>query len=517
MEILLSEEFLTDLSRLRSNLERKCRSMLSSLRKMEASTLRAQIMPGWRLHKLKSSPFSTLKVDRNYRILCNIEGQKCYIVRVVKHDLADSAYINRNDGINTPYGLEDFEIQPGNVFDILIAVGLPENDVLPFKEVTNEDDFMEALEKVDEPLQTYALSIYETTGRVIPHAKYTVFDIDKSFEEALQMSLSQWEVYLHPSQRYIVELPVNYRISVCGSAGTGKTVCAWYRIQHLAQQGHSIGFICSNKKILAVSKDVLDSLLQSISTDCYFMVPNSSDDIIQLADEVDHIVIDEGQELSPTWFPDLGYAISDKDTGLTLFYDLNQIGGNISAGDTKRFNHRLDTWRSSLNSISELSHYNLYINYRNSREIAEYCRETLAQSLPNNLQSQVPLFEAGKVVEEKINDRKELCVQIARIIHTLQKDFNDNEIGLIFNSYQGRDIRNLLTELRSFGIRTTNDIQDKKRILSVSARDIKGHERKAIIFCTPPMDYSAIKWGKAIDVYVALTRARDRLVVLQSP
>ena len=222
MEIILSTEFLTDLSGLRSNLARKCRSMLSSLQKMKASTLQTQAMPGWRLHKLKSSPFCTLSVDKNYRMLCKMEGQEFYIFRVVKHDLADSAYINRNDGINTPYSLENSKIQPRDVFNALIGLGLPESDVLPFKEVTNEDDLINVLYQVDEYLHTCALSIYETTGIVIPRAKYTVFDMDKSFEDALQMSLSQWEIYLHPSQRYIVELPVNYRISVCGSAGTGK-------------------------------------------------------------------------------------------------------------------------------------------------------------------------------------------------------------------------------------------------------------------------------------------------------
>ncbi len=190
MEILLSEEFLIDLSELRSNLERKCRGMLSLLRKMEASTLQTQAMPGWRLHKLKSSPFWSLSVDMNYRMLCKMEGQKCYISRVVKHDLADSAYINRNDGINTPYGLGDSKIQPRDVFNALIGLGLPASDVLPFKAVTNEDDFINALYQVDEYLHTCALSIYETTGIVIPRAKYTVFDMDKSFEDALQMSLS---------------------------------------------------------------------------------------------------------------------------------------------------------------------------------------------------------------------------------------------------------------------------------------------------------------------------------------
>ncbi len=507
---MLSEQFLTDLSGLKSSLNRKCRGQLSEIGKMNAKALRTQATSGWRLHKLKSSPFVSLSVDMNFRMLCTIEGEKLRVSRVVKHDLADSAHINRNDDIDTPYVLDDIQIQPRNVFNSLIALGLPKDYVQPFEGVTNEDDLMDALYQVDPHLQTYALSIYEIEGTVIPRSKYTVFDTNKDFEEALQMSMDEWELYLHPSQQYIVELPVNHRIAVNGAAGTGKTVCAWHRMQHLAQQGYSVGLVCSNKKILEVSKQILNRWLQSVPTDCYFLVPNSSDDITQLANEVDHIVVDEGQELAANWLPSL------VSTGFTLFYDLNQLGGNIQAGDTKRFNHKLNTWHSRLNSIPQLSNYVFYINYRNSREIAEYCHDMLAQLLPNHLQPYVPLFEAGEIVVETINDRKELGIRVARVVQALRKDYHDREIGLIFNSYHPADRRRLLTELKKFNIKTTSDIQNTRMILSVSPRDIKGHERKAIILCTPPMDHATRKLGKAINVYVAITRARDRLIVLES-
>ena len=292
MEIILSEQFLTDLSGLKSSLYRKCRGQLSEISKMDAKALRTQTTSGWRLHKLKSSPFVSLSVDMNFRMLCKIEGEKVYVFRVVKHDLADSAHINRNDGIDTPYVLNDVQIQPREVFNSLVALGFPKDYVRPFEEVTNDDEFLYALDQVDQRLQTYAFSVYETAGTVIPRSKYIVFDTNKDFETALRMSMDEWELYLHPSQQYIVEFPVNHRMAVNGAAGTGKTVCAWHRMERLAQQGYSVGFICANKKILEVSKQILNRWLQSTSTDCYFLVPNSSDDITQLANEVDHIVIE---------------------------------------------------------------------------------------------------------------------------------------------------------------------------------------------------------------------------------
>ena len=517
MEVRLSEEFISDLRRLSSSLQQKCWSILSAIRKEDSKSIRAKAVPGWRMHKLQSSPFTSISVDMNFRLLCKVDGQIFRACRVVKHDLADVAYINRNDRIDAPYILDDAKIIAKDVYDALVSIGLPPDQVMPFKEVDDEDEFINALGQVDEHLQTYALALYEMTGIVVPRSRYTLFDTGRDFESVLRGSMESWELYLHPSQRYIVELPINYKFSVEGVAGTGKTVCAWYRTQHLAAQGHSVGFVCPNEKIFKVSRNVLESLLRSGDKDCLFLIPHSSNDIIELSEVVEHIVVDEGQELAHTWLADLGSALAKGNTGLTLFYDLNQIGGHIKPGDTSRLRKRLSYWQSKLNSFPDLGRMRLSINYRNSKEIAEYWQETLVDFLPEHMSASIPIFGAGKVVVETIPDRQEMALHVARVIHTLQKDYDDGEIGIIFNSYVREDMARTLRELGSFGIRTTKDVQNRRMILSASPRDVKGHERKAIVFCTPPIERSTKKWGKAIDAYVALTRARDRLVVLQSP
>ena len=409
MEVRLSEELISDLSRLSSSLRQRCWNILIDIERGDAKSIRSERSPGWRLHKLESSPFTSISVDMNYRMLCKLEGQNFRAFRVVKHDLADEEHINRNDGIDTPYVLDHTRIEAKDVYDSLVSMGLSEEYVRPFRGITDEEEFEDALGQVDQYLQTYALGLYETTGLVIPRSRHTLFDTSNGFEAALQGSVELWELYLHPSQQYIVELPVNYRLSVGGPAGTGKTVCAWYRTQHLARQGYSIGFVCPNKSVLEVSRHMLESLLQSVDKDCYFLVPNSSDDIVQLAETVDHVVVDEGQEFATNWFSVLGQTLTNSSTGLTLFYDLNQLGGNIPAGDTRHIKHRLDTWYSRLNSIPGLGNIKLYINYRNSREIAEYYQEALVQFLPDNTRASVPLFGAGEVVVETVNDRRELA------------------------------------------------------------------------------------------------------------
>ena len=62
-------------------------------------------------------------------MLCTIEGERFRAFRVVKHDLADAAHINRNDSLEGPYDIADDKIQARHVFDALVGLGLAEDQV----------------------------------------------------------------------------------------------------------------------------------------------------------------------------------------------------------------------------------------------------------------------------------------------------------------------------------------------------------------------------------------------------
>ena len=468
MEVSISEDFLSDLAGLSSGLEGKCRTILRTAQRQDARSLRSEAIPGWRVHRLKSSPFISISVDMNYRMLCTMDGERLRAFRVVKHDLADAPHINRNASLEVPYNVTDDKVEARHVFDALVALGIPQIQVDAFRGVTDENEFINALDAVDTGIQSLALSLYETTGLMIPRSKYTVFDDSKDFEAALHGNMEQWEIYLHSSQKYVVELPAQHRIAIQGSAGTGKTVCAWHRLGFLASSGYSVGFVCANKRILEVSKDMLKRLVQGAATDCYFLIPNSRDDLVELAEEVEHIVVDEGQEFTPTWFSHLGQALSDRNTGITLFFDLNQIGGNIPSGDSARFKERLNSWHSSLDSIPNIGRMPFYINYRNSREIIEFYRKALNDVLPGDLGSNLPLFEAGQVVFEEVKNREDLGIRIAAAIRALQKDYKDSDIGIILNGYVRENMRDVTGRLSKFGIRTSPDLQNGERVLITS-------------------------------------------------
>jgi superfamily I DNA/RNA helicase len=66
-------------------------------------------------------------------------------------------------------------------------------------------------------------------------SRFVVITDDADLEEMLAAPLEKWRVFLHPSQRKLVERDWNGAVRVLGGAGTGKTVVAMHRAKWLAQ------------------------------------------------------------------------------------------------------------------------------------------------------------------------------------------------------------------------------------------------------------------------------------------
>jgi hypothetical protein len=67
-------------------------------------------------------------------------------------------------------------------------------------------------------------------------AEFLVITDDDELEAMLSAPLERWRVFLHPSQRRLVERTWSGAVRVLGGAGTGKTVVAMHRARWLAKQ-----------------------------------------------------------------------------------------------------------------------------------------------------------------------------------------------------------------------------------------------------------------------------------------
>jgi hypothetical protein len=510
MQIKFTERFLRDFQGLSSTLAGKCRELISELQRVEPAALRQKALPGWRLHSLSGSNMVSLSVDMNFRVLGELDRGALIVHRVVKHDSADRADVNRNDRAEAIAQMTTDELAPGDVYDALRSFGVTEAEAEPFRRCSTEDDLLLAAANVSTATANLALTLYETSALVIPQARFRVLHRDEDFARILEVGGGDWEIYLHPSQAFLVELPASFRAAVVGSAGTGKTICAWHRSKNLIDDGISVGFVCPHKAVLDISKNRLLGMVGPGSDQSYFFVPQSPDELIQLAEAVDHVIVDEAQEVPVTWLLKLSEKMRDT-VGLTLFYDINQLGGNIPNGDVTRYWHRISDWKAMLGRFPRMQKFSLCINYRNAREIAEHYLAMLSEALPAKPVADIPLFETGEVVQHRVK-REELHDVLASLLRRLLRDHLPQEIGVVILDQGSGAVRRALAERQ---LPITNDPMQNAAVIA-TASIIRGHERQVMIVTTKNADTLGRNYGVAIDAYIAMSRAVKQLFVLEA-
>ena len=101
-------------------------------------------------------------------------------------------------------------------------------------------DFMQALEEASRPKEKVAaVDTQDFSAALERPESQRVFHLvegEDELESILNEPLEQWRVFLHPSQRRIVERTVNGPARVLGGAGTGKTVVLMHRAKFLAEE-----------------------------------------------------------------------------------------------------------------------------------------------------------------------------------------------------------------------------------------------------------------------------------------
>ena len=60
---------------------------------------------------------------------------------------------------------------------------------------------------------------------------------DSDLEDIIEGDIKKWQIFLHPSQRMLVDGDFKGTVKVSGGGGTGKTVAALYRLKRLSENG----------------------------------------------------------------------------------------------------------------------------------------------------------------------------------------------------------------------------------------------------------------------------------------
>ena len=302
LTVAISNDFFKSLNNLSERSRSKVATFISKFRNNPKSpSLNYERIEGGRDKFIRS-----LRVDQEIRCILRSseEGNTFVLLWVDKHDDAykwakrRSCHINRISGAlqivdvvaaenaildATKFSKETQKKQKDSSLgdplfiscqdDDLMLIGIPEVLIPSVRAVRNKDDLNrliewlpkssidslillsenKSIEEVIEELEhkkvlsvntkdiSKALDLDET------RAEFLVITDDDTLEAMLSAPMDQWRVFLHPSQRRLVERDWNGPVRILGGAGTGKTVAAMHKAKWLAQRNIEEKI---NKKIL---------------------------------------------------------------------------------------------------------------------------------------------------------------------------------------------------------------------------------------------------------------------------
>jgi hypothetical protein len=271
MPTILADTFQSSLARL-SNQEQK-------QAKLTAYDLQTEPdRPGLQMHRIDKSRdanFWSVRVSRDLRIIVHKTGASIVLAYVGHHDdaykWAERRVIDTHQRTGAIQIREVRELveeiapqpakprpgskdgraeEPVRLFeslsqDDLLSIGVPEDWIADVQSVS-EDGFFELAPHLP-PEAAEALLSFATDG--VLHApepiegdplqhpdtmrRFRVLEGQEELQAALEAPFDKWTVFLHPSQRALVERDFSGPARVAGSAGTGKTVVALHRVARL--------------------------------------------------------------------------------------------------------------------------------------------------------------------------------------------------------------------------------------------------------------------------------------------
>lgn len=288
-KLALGKSFMESLSRLPKKIQKKAREALTRfIDDPTSSGQNFERLPGFADDKVRS-----LRVDQTYRMIL-VQPPRGDVFLAVWVDHHDEAYrwaraktfeVNPRSGVFQVYSEEEGREavaqartqpaeapraeKPNGLFDPvddedLLLGGVPAPLLASVRTIETEAEldalephlpreaadilyllaagstFEQALEEASRPRTAPAAVDVEDieASLALPASKesFRVVEGEGELEQMLLAPLEQWRVFLHPSQRKLVEWRTNGPIRVLGGAGTGKTVVLIHRARFLATE-----------------------------------------------------------------------------------------------------------------------------------------------------------------------------------------------------------------------------------------------------------------------------------------
>jgi len=279
IQVAISQDFFNAFADIPRAKQKKVQEFVSKFRKKpQASGIKYE-----KINDAANPGYRSVRIDQEYRgiVLKPEKGNVYLLMWVDKHDDAydwarrHKCQINPETGtlqlyevvVGTPTAEPTAVLQEAQALLTLrdrefLRLGVPEELLSKVKALASMAELeaikaqlpVEAFEALsfladgiplEEVMQEYAVpdgvaidpeDIAVALARVPTQRRFTVVTDELELKQMLEAPLSQWRVFLHPTQRRLVERSWNGPVRVLGGAGTGKTVVAMHRARYLVKQ-----------------------------------------------------------------------------------------------------------------------------------------------------------------------------------------------------------------------------------------------------------------------------------------
>ena len=154
---------------------------------------------------------------------------------------------------------------------------------------------------------------------------FVIVEGEEELQAIMQEPLEKWRIFLHPTQRKIVDKKFNGPARVLGGAGTGKTVVAMHRAKMLASNLESNGKILFTTYTKNLAEDIKDNLRKICSAEEMKRI-----DIINLDAWVSNFLRRQGYEYQIVLVNDCSPDGTYEEIKKLCKEDKNIVGVNLS-------------------------------------------------------------------------------------------------------------------------------------------------------------------------------------------
>jgi len=282
----LNKRFCDEITKVAPSTRKKINDIYSAL-------LRGGDSNGLNLETVNGNPeMMTVRVNDNFRIVLHRDGKGNFtILHIDQHDKA-YAWAARNRLSVNPFTGEvqlyvvdipevreetpetggglppsaaasaaPFATKPPD--DVLLRLGVPHDQLPIVRSLRNDDDILALEGAFSQGVYDILLRLYDgesadelikelesesrtnvpaddiaaaVAANAVSQSQFVFLSNEEELDRFRRESLAKWRVFLHPSQRRIVEKRTNGPMKVLGGAGTGKTVVAMHRVKYLLEK-----------------------------------------------------------------------------------------------------------------------------------------------------------------------------------------------------------------------------------------------------------------------------------------